>query len=173
MISEMGKTALYQAKHIHDRLGKLGETIINKNQYEEQAMLADIEAEKAVIDTLEKYQLPATIVSEEHGVIQIGDTSPAYIALLDGLDGSHEYKKNRGIGRYGTMLGIFSGPNPRFSDYIFCGVMEHSANTIYFGMKNQGSYRLHTQLTKIHCSKQTILSSTNTRFYIDEEYDYR
>ncbi len=169
-ISEMGKAALYHAKCVHDRLGKDGETIVHSNQHGEKALRVDIEAEKAVIEILGKYQFPVKIVSEEHGILELGETHQ-YVALLDGLDGSIEYKKNRGIGRYGTMLGIFSGINPCYNEYIFCGIMEHSSNTLYCTTKGMGSYRMNKTVTTIHCSNQTVLNTVDTRIYIDEEYD--
>lgn len=169
-ISEMGKAALYQAKCVHDRLGKDGEAIVHKNQHGEQALRVDIEAEKAVIDLLEKYQFPVKIVSEEHGVLELGETHH-YLALLDGLDGSIEYKRNRGIGRYGTMLGIFSGMNPCYHDYVFCGIMEHVSNTLYWTTKGTGSYCMNNGVTPMHCSDQNVLDPVDTRIYIDEEYD--
>ena len=169
-ISEMGKEALYHAKFIHDTLDKDGEAIIQNNQHGEKALRVDIEAEKAVIDVLKKYKFPVKIISEEHGLIELGEKQE-YLALIDGLDGSIEYKRNRGIGRYGTMLGIFSTTDPCYNDYIFCGIMEHSLNTVYFTTKGNGSYRIDNSLKKIHCSNYKVLNKSDTRLYIDEEYD--
>lgn len=169
-IAEMGKEALYHAKLTHDTLGKNGEEIVHRNQYGEKALRVDVEAENAVIEILKKYQFPVKIVSEEHGIIELRDASE-HLALMDGLDGSLEYKRNRGIGRYATMLGIFATTNPCYDEYLFCGIMEHASNTLYFTVKGQGSYRLNETIEKIHCSNCTVLNKTETRLYIDEEYD--
>jgi fructose-1,6-bisphosphatase/inositol monophosphatase family enzyme len=169
-IAEMGKAALYNAKHVHDSLGKDGEAIVHTNQHGEQALRVDVEAEQAVIDILKKYKFPVQIVSEEHGVFELGE-SPQYLALLDGLDGSIEYKRKRAVGRYATMLGIFFGINPCYHEYVFCGIMEHSSNTLYFAAQGMGSFRINNITTSVHCSNQRALNTVDTRIYIDEEYD--
>lgn len=139
---EITKTAI-QALNLtfiaHENLGALGENLVEKNQFGDTALKMDIEAEKVVIVALEEAGIPIVIYSEEHGIIKLGE-NPRYFGVLDGLDGSDEYKKSRGSGRYGTMLGIFSNLDPLYGDYIFQGIMEHASGRLFYAAKNRGAF---------------------------------
>lgn len=163
-------TALYKAYRIHQQLGVDGEQSVQKNQFGETTLRIDIEAEKAVINTLRKANVPIRVISEEHGITEIGK-NPTYLGILDGLDGSNVYKKERGKGRYGTMFGIFSNLDPKYDDYIFSGVMEHSTKRLFFASKGKGSFVIiDGKAIPIHCSATSRLDK-KTRIYIDEYWD--
>ncbi len=166
-LEKIALNALKKAYQIHQELGASGEELVQKNQFGETALKVDIEAEKAVIDVLRKAKVPIRIISEEHGTTQIGD-NPIYLGILDGLDGSGVYKKERGKGRYGTILGIFSNINPKYEDYLFSGVMEHSTKRLFYAIKGKGSFVIvDGKPGHIHCSESKILDK-NTRIYVDE-----
>ena len=172
-VSQLEKIAiscLEKSYQVHQKLGSEGEELIAKNQYGETALKIDIEAEKTVINTLKQAKVPIRIISEEHGTTNISD-NPKYLGVLDGLDGTEEYKKNRGRGRYGTMFGIFSNLDPKYQDYIFGGIMEHSTKRLFFVSKNKGSFIKSDKKTEqIHCSDCTTLDK-KTRIYIDQTFD--
>lgn|SRR3990167_508605 len=138
-ITNIAIQALSLAFLTHENLGAQGESLVEKNQFGDTALKMDVEAEKAIINALNEAGVPIVIHSEEHGIVKIGK-NPRYLGVLDGLDGSDEYKKFRGSGRYGTMLGIFSTTNPRYNDYIFQGIMEHASNRLFYATKNQRAF---------------------------------
>ncbi len=169
-LEKIALAALERAYNVHQELGADGEQLIRKNQFGETALKADIEAEKAVINAFREAKVPIRIISEEHGITEVAD-NPVYLGILDGLDGSGVYKKEREKGRYTTMLGIFSNLNPKYDDYLFSGVMEHSTRRLFYALKNKGSLLVKNgKTTSIKCSSVKKLDK-NTKIYADELFD--
>lgn len=167
---KIGIVALERAFEVHESLGKSGEKKIQKNQFGQTALKVDLDCEKAVIDTFREEKIHLRIISEEHGTVDIMK-KPKYLAVLDGLDGTKEYKQNRGKGRYATMFAIFSNINPKYNDYLFCGVMEHSTKKLFFVSKGKGSFIFSNGKRKtIHCSNTKELTK-RIKIYADEEFD--
>lgn len=137
-ISEIGIEALREAKRVHDLLGKEAKSTVCKNQFGEQALRADLETEGVVIDVLRRRRLPVRVKSEEHGVMDLAD-EPVYLSVLDGIDGTGELIKGYGVRRYGTMLEICSSVHPRYGDYLFSGIMEHSSNRLWMASLGGGA----------------------------------
>jgi len=171
-IERIGIDALLAAFHCHESLGANGIEMVQKNQFGDMAMHGDIEAENAVLDSLKHHPLPLVIRSEEHGDIKIGD-NPSYFGVLDGIDGSAWYKSERGIGRYGTLLGIYMGTDPLYKDYLFCGIMEHTTKRLLYGVKDKGSFvydLVSKTTTPIHTSPTRVLN-TQTTIHIDQYWE--
>lgn len=171
-IERVGIAALKNAFTRHQELGEGGIEMMRKNQFGDTAMRGDVEAEQAVLDVLRQNNFPAIIHSEEHGETQTGD-NPIYFGVLDGIDGSSWYKTAQGKGRYGTLLGIYSGTNPQYGDYAFGGIMEHATKRLIYGVRGKGSFVLdfETGETKpIKTSEATELDK-ETRIHIDEYWE--
>jgi fructose-1,6-bisphosphatase/inositol monophosphatase family enzyme len=169
-LAELGIKALENAYKIHEELRDKGLESIRKNPHGETALLMDIEAEKAVINTFRKAKAPLRIISEEHGQIDLSD-NPQFLAVLDGLDGTSTYKTARGKGRYATMLGIFSNLNPTYGDYIFSGVIELASKKLYYAIKNKGAFLVVNQKKSlIKCSNKKDLDGS-TKIYADFDLD--
>lgn len=152
--------ALKAAKKAHDDLGLAGEDAIQKNKFGDTSLRVDIEAENAVLNTFRGKNVPIKIISEEHGNVLIGN-NPQYLGMLDGLDGTGVYKKERGKGMYGTMLGVYEGVDPSYSDYIYGGIFIHSKNQLYFATKGKGGFVVEkNHKTSLHCSKKTNLDDS-------------
>jgi myo-inositol-1(or 4)-monophosphatase len=168
-IKELGQAALLEALRIHDELGESGLEMVQKNQFGETALLADIEAEKAVIEYLKKMNLPIRLMSEEHGETIIGD-NPKYLGVLDGIDGTSVYKKARGQGKYATMLGIYDNADPKYNDYLFNGIMQHATQKLFYVQKGKGSFVRQGDIEQpIKTSGKESLDQ-NTRIYIDKTF---
>ncbi len=167
---ELGIKALENANKIVEKLGEKGTESVKKNPHGDTSLVGDIEAEKAVIDTFRKSGIPLRIISEEHGTVDLSD-DPQFLAVLDGIDGSKEYKKNREKGRYCTMFGIFSNLDPKYGEYIFAGVMEHSTKKIFYASKGNGSFMIingkEEKINTTNCKKL----DKETKIYADIEYD--
>jgi len=160
---------LQRALLVHDQLGAAGEEPVRKNEFGDTALRVDVACEKAILDFLRETRIPIRVISEEHGQVDIGE-HPRYVGILDGLDGSSAYKKERGRARYGTMFGIFNGLDPKYRDYVASGIMEQPTQRLFFARKGRGAFVATGNIhTPIHSSGRTHLD-TETRIYIDEYF---
>ena len=107
----------------HQSLEDEGKQVMADNPFGQKTLVADWQAEQIIIDALAN--LPARIVSEEHGIIKRG---AEFTVIMDGIDGTRAYRD--GTGRYGTMLAVFSGDDPYYSDYIVTGILEYPSGQI-------------------------------------------
>lgn len=169
-VKEIGNLALGNAGRIIRELGASGIEDLQKNQYGETALRGDVEAEKAILDVLRKNKLRIKVVSEEHGITFIGD-NPLYLRILDGIDGSGVYKRERATGRYGTMFAVYKGIDPTYDDYLYGGIMEHVSGKLYFASKGGGSWVIGNKAQKrLRCSRSTQLDN-KSRLYADTNFD--
>lgn len=167
----IGNLALLEAQNIHNQLGKSGEEVISKNQFGETALKVDIEAEKAVLRIFEEKRISIKVISEEHGIVIIGN-NPKLIGILDGLDGSGLYKKQRGKARYGTMLGIYNSTDPSYKDYVYGGIIVPTQSKLYFASINNGAFLMTNGKTEqIHCFLDHKLDPKSIKICIDTEFD--
>lgn len=167
--------ALNAANKVHDELGVDGEKPVGLNRFGDMSLAVDVEVERVILDVLRTHALPFEAVTEEHGVVTNG-TEPRYLVILDGLDGSDLYIQQRGVGRYGTMLGIYANTDPLYGEYVFGGIMEHVRRRLYSASRqggswvaNYGSYS--SEPKPIECSSATILRPYKTRLHADLYYD--
>lgn len=171
--AEIGIQALRAAKVVHDQLGEDGLTLIQSpNQFREQVLKGDMETEEAVLKSLEESGLPIRVVSEEHETTDLS-TKPELLGILDGIDGSSQYREGVGKLRYGTMLGIAAGVKPRYNDYLFSGIMEHSTNRLWIGIKDQGSFLVNPDGNRIqiHTSSKTVFDDSTQIYSMSPEYN--
>lgn len=153
----------------HAALGECGLEEIRKNQFGDTALRVDIEAEEAVLKSFSQDGIPVRVISEEHGIVDIGD--PKFLAVLDGIDGSALYKKERNRGKYGTMIGLFQGIDPRYSDYLMGGIMQHATQRVLVGIRERGTFAISgNQEQPIHTSGH-VNFDTKTKIYIDEYFE--
>lgn len=170
-IKKIGIEALQNAFRRHNALRKKGLDPVHKNQFGDTALTGDIACEKAVLDVLEKDNLPIVVHSEEHGIKSVGN-KPEYLGVLDGIDGSTVYKNEFGEGRYATMFGIFSGINPKYNDYLFSGIMEHATGRLFYAVKGKGAFVLENGHTKpIHCKGTKQLDPEKVKIFADSDFD--
>lgn len=164
--------SLKNAHKRHNDLGAKGLERIQKNQFGENALLADIECEKAVIDTFSDSNLPVRIISEEHGITDIGN--PEFTAVLDDIDGTALYIKERNIGKYGTMLGVFEGTDFRYQDYLIGAIVQHATGKILLDKKNNGAVVLDAGEEFLQKKLRTSPYGNfdkSLKIYIDEYWD--
>ncbi len=131
-----GLTATY---NVHETLGPDGVEAKLQNRFGETALAADVNAEAVLIDALHTMGRPVLVHSEEHGIFEIntGLAGQRLLAVMDGLDGSSVYQKERGTGRYGTMFALFENDNPNYADYVAAGIMLHSQATLLLAVRGQ------------------------------------
>ena len=171
-IAEIGIKTLRAAKILHDELGEDGLTQIpSPNQFGEQALKADVEAEKVVLKLLKESGLPIRVISEEHGITDLTE-KPKLLGILDGIDGTSRYKAGRDRLRYATMLGLASNLNPTYKDYVFSGIMEHATNRLWIGIRGQGSFLVdpNGNRMQIHTSPKTVFDNS-VQIYATPKYN--
>ena len=166
----LGIAALQNALRVHNELGEDGLTDIPVNRYR-TTLKGDMEAELAVIDTLEEGDFSFLIHSEENGIVTF-DRRQDYLAVLDGIDGSKSYIEKFGEGRYATMLGIFANIDPTYDDYMFSGIMEHATGRLFYAVKGKGAFVLKNGVkTRIHCSTNKALDPRTAVVNADTNFD--
>jgi len=164
-IESIGITALKKAQKVIEALGEDGRRKVRSNIHGEISLLADIEAEKAVISTLKEQSLSIKIISEEHNIVEFG-ANPKFLGILDGIDGTKEYEREGENKRYGTMFAIFAGTNPNYSDYIFSGIMEHPTKRLFFASKHNGAFVIKdNSKSKIRASNKKELDNKTKIYY--------
>jgi len=130
--------ALTKVFHDHIRLGKEGVKEYRKNQFGEICLEGDWRAEEEVIRTLKDHKVPIKIISEEHGVINLGEE---FLGVLDGLDGTSNYIRfvnGDATARYGTMFGIYRSSDPFYRDYLVSTIIEHPTRKLFLASKKKG-----------------------------------
>jgi len=124
---------------LHQNLGKNGKTELKINQFGETTLVLDYEAEETIIKALTKLDIPMQFFSEEHESIHV--ENPRATVIIDGLDGSAEYKNKMGKSMYGTMIAVLEGDDPTYDNYIVCGIMIHSPQPkLYIALRDQGCF---------------------------------
>lgn len=139
-LTHLSNEVLKRTYTSHKRLGIKGLEETRRNQFDELTLDADWDAEEIIIKTFEEYGVPITIVSEEHGKVELGNE---FLGILDGLDGTNRYRAFMAgdtTTRYGTILGIFKGTNPNYDDYLTSSVMEHPTRRLFFASKGKGAF---------------------------------
>lgn len=125
---------------IHEKLGPEGVHETEINQFGDTQLAVDVGSERAILQVMEETGLPIDVRGEELGQLQLaeGQSGPRLLAVIDGLDGSSLYKKERGIGNYGTMFALYENNNPRYDEYLAAGIMLHSAARLLLAVKGAG-----------------------------------
>lgn len=157
----------------HQQLGETGKQVLRKNQFGQDTLEADWKAEETALQHLRSIGLPIRVISEEHGIVDIGrelGQESIYTGILDGLDGTKVYRE--GSGRYGTMFTIFRGLNPRYKDYLSCGILEYPSGRILSATKGEGAYLLEgNQKTKGRTSRVKGFDPESIRVEVDGGYE--
>ncbi len=110
----------------------------------------DLQAEKALVETLGEHDLSFTLISEESGVKKFGPT-PTYYVTTDPIDGTTNTL--RGIPFACTSIAISKTPRLDAIDAAAVADLFHDA--IYIAQKNLGAYR---NYQKISPSQTTSLA---------------
>lgn len=165
------KEALLASHRAWRYLGTSGLQSVNKNQFGDTALRGDIKAEEAVLAVVAHSNFNARIFSEEHGEQKLGHSQGInIIGVLDGIDGSSDYIKDREHGKYGTMFGLFAGEDPKYADYLATGIMLHASAELLLGVRGKGAVIINVnsgKSTPIHTKPDQSLNTKTTTAYVD------
>lgn len=101
---------------------------INKNG--DFTIKMDVEIEKRFIDYIVKHNFPLNIYSEEKGFFKF-HKDPQFTIVFDPLDGTTNYKINRKVLPFGTLITIYRGLTPCLEDVVAAGAVEYTSNLIW------------------------------------------
>lgn len=173
LAAETVRQGLLNAYNVHESLGEDGVSAVEQNQFGETALVADVQAERALIDALQALQIHVSIRSEEHGNLELHPeiSGQHFLAVMDGLDGSSLYKKERGVGRYGTMFAIFGNSSPTYQDYLAAGIMEHSTKRLILAVSGKGLSVTNVEtgvVTHGHTNTSPVLAQYDNNIFVDD-----
>ena len=110
----------------------------------------DLAAEKAIVEILEQYEVSYTLISEESGVKEFGETPRMFYVTVDPIDGTTNLV--RGLPFYASSIAVSSAPV--FSS-VFAGLVAdlvHDAT--YSALEGKGAFR---DFERITSSKESSL----------------
>jgi myo-inositol-1(or 4)-monophosphatase len=110
----------------------------------------DLEAEKAIIETLKKYKVSFTLVSEESGIVKHGENPDENFVTVDPIDGTTNL--TRGIFFYATSIAVSTKQTLNTVHTAMVADLFH--NVTYTAQKGKGAYRNNH---RIYPSKNMIL----------------
>ena len=97
----------------------------------------DLAAEKAIVEVLQRHSVSFTLISEESGVKEFGDTPAQCYVTVDPIDGTNNLV--RGIPFYATSIAIST--KPALSTVYAALVTDLFHDTTYTAQEAKGAYR--------------------------------
>jgi myo-inositol-1(or 4)-monophosphatase len=98
---------------------------------------ADLAAEKAIIETMQKNKVSFTLISEESGFLKFGDTPDDCFITIDPIDGTTNFL--HGLPFYCSSIAV--SRKPLLSE-VFAGLVTDLYHDItYLAVKGQGAFR--------------------------------
>jgi myo-inositol-1(or 4)-monophosphatase len=109
----------------------------------DQMKLVDLAAEKAIVETMLKHNLPFTLVSEESGIKEFGSTPQDCYLTTDPIDGTTNLI--RGLPFYCSSIAI--SHKPLLSQVFAATVTDLYHGTTYTAVEGKGAYRNGQKIT--------------------------
>jgi myo-inositol-1(or 4)-monophosphatase len=116
----------------------------------DQIKQIDLAAENAIIDTLQKHKISFTLISEESGIKEYGETPQEHFVTTDPIDGTTNL--TRGIPFYATSIAISTKPTLNTIHTALVADLFHDIT--YTAQKRKGAHRDNQEITP---SKNTSL----------------
>lgn len=130
----------------HKALGEAGKERVgdSTNQFKDQPLRGDLKAESQVLSGLRAWAKASgsfiKVKSEELGYTESGKVQGKhYLAVLDGLDGTGNYK-TPGEFSYGTMVAVAESETPTYEDFVASGIMLPEESWIILAIKGVGVF---------------------------------
>ncbi len=97
----------------------------------------DLAAERAIVEVLKRHGVSFTLVSEESGVRQYGETAPECCVTCDPIDGTTNLMRE--LPFYATSIAVSQGPR---LDKVHAGLVADLFHDVtYVAEKGKGAYR--------------------------------
>jgi myo-inositol-1(or 4)-monophosphatase len=103
----------------------------------------DLAAENAIINTLKRHKISFTLISEESGIKEYGETPHEHFVTTDPIDGTTNL--TRGIPFYATSIAISTKPTLNTIHTALVADLFH--NITYTAQKGKGAYRDNKKIT--------------------------
>jgi myo-inositol-1(or 4)-monophosphatase len=115
----------------------------NQNAAGQQAIVADVVAEREFVQTLISQNLHGVLYSEESGVEQFGNPTEnddsSIILMLDPLDGSQNFLKGISFGCISVAYGAYAD-DPRLSNLDRAAILNLYADDLFTAKNGSGAY---------------------------------
>jgi myo-inositol-1(or 4)-monophosphatase len=99
--------------------------------------LVDLVAEKAIVEVLQEYDVSFTLISEESGVKEFGETPEQCYVTVDPIDGTTNLV--RGVPFYASSIAVSA--TPTLSAVFAALVTDLFHDTTYTALESKGAYR--------------------------------
>jgi len=103
----------------------------------------DLEAERAIVETLEKHEISFTLISEESGIKEYGKKPHEHFVTVDPIDGTTNL--TRGIPFYATSIAVSTKPMLNTTHAALVADLYHDVT--YTAEKGKGAYRNNKKIT--------------------------
>jgi myo-inositol-1(or 4)-monophosphatase len=103
----------------------------------------DLAAEKAIVEVLQQYDISFTLISEESGVKEFGETPKQCYVTVDPIDGTTNLV--RGIPFYASSIAVST--KPALSTVFAALVTDLFHDTTYTALEGKGAYRNGEKIT--------------------------
>lgn len=100
------------------------------------ATVADRQISEALIARIKEIAPEANILSEESGLM--GGSDMSLTIAIDDLDGTDNFFRAPDLLPWCTVITILKGEQPRFSDVVACGILEHRLGIAWTAAKGEG-----------------------------------
>jgi myo-inositol-1(or 4)-monophosphatase len=135
---EIVKDALALARRRVRELGSEARRKIEDGRVTDISTVGDRAISDALISFFKDSRIPAIVLSEETGRVEIS-TNLRYTIVIDDIDGTDNYFRGDGMLPYCTAISVLEGLAPRFSDTIAAGILEHPTGTTWTAEQGSGT----------------------------------
>jgi myo-inositol-1(or 4)-monophosphatase len=111
----------------------------------------DLAAETAIVQTLRKHDVSFTLISEESGIAEFGQTPKECYVTVDPIDGTTNLV--HGLPFYASSIAV--SKKPELSDVYAGVVLDLGRDVAYTAFKGEGAFR---EGERIESSKTTLLN---------------
>ncbi|MBE3063441.1 MAG: hypothetical protein IMZ69_00245 [Spirochaetes bacterium] len=130
--------ALARAHDVLVGLGRDGRTEVSDERTVDISTVGDRAVSDALIEFFRTARLPALIMSEESGLVELS-SHPELVLVFDDLDGTDNFYRGDGLLPYCSVIAVLEGASPRFADTLCSGVIEHRTGALWLAERGKGA----------------------------------
>lgn len=131
--------ALARAKKRLRRVGEAGKREVYDEHVVDITTQGDRQISEDLVAFFRKTKIPAILLSEEKGRIEIS-SQPRYTIAWDDIDGTENWKRGNGVMPYATILVIYEGIEPLFQDAVVAALYEHTTGQTWLAVRGHGCF---------------------------------
>ncbi len=130
--------ALVLAAETIKKTGSTGKFEVDDGDSINTSTQADHAVSDALCNFFQKSGVPADLYSEELG--KVSHPHPRFFIGWDDIDGTDNWRRADGSMPYATIIFVYNGVRPRFSDALVAVIGEHISGSTWYAVKGKGCY---------------------------------